>query len=1043
MGKSLKAMTPSIPPHKFQSFIPDTEPPQPDPGAVVLICGAKALAAAQKAGIAPKNRGLENLRGKLLPHGGATYMVTYDPGIASSQPEKKEQIDWDLRLAKRFMETGSLRPKVGKYRWVASFQDVIDTINLRYEMHGAAVDLTLDLETMGLFPWYPDKHIVSISFTHTEGLADLVYCGPKFDSPAPDEGADLWSQINWLLTTERVKLRGANLKYDLVWIREKWGIECTNFKFDSMLVGSILDENRCVAPETMILTSDLRWVRADSLEEGDKLVGFDEEPPAPKEHRRMRRASVLSTEIISKPRLRLNLSNGSSVTVSDNHQFLCRKFPSTHVRVWRKAKNIKPGCVILHATPAPSKINGVASDFDRGRLSGFLDGEGSAYKVNGHGSWQLSWGQKPHDAHADMKRIASEVGFGWREHDDSINVCKTVAARGAYGGLHALTATRPLRLIAKEPWVDGPLPKPAAEDFVSVVSVEDVGVGPVVALETDTHTFIAEGLLSHNSNSLNNHAKLMTDMGGYDDGFNDKYDKGHFEDIDPVACTLGDEQSDFLTYAGGDTDACHQVSDQLREELRGAPGLLNFYQTVLHPAARAFEKIEATGVWVDVPKYQALSEELGILIKDKQKEALETLPNKLRLKHRDKIEKQLADGKNPLTPAILKDFFFGASGLALKPKMVTEKTQEPSTAKSHLKMFGDVPEAAQMVGILTDLDSASKTKSTFVDGFLNSLRPDGLLHPTYFLGHADFDESDDDEESGTVTGRLSAKNPAIQTLPKKTKWAKRLRECYIAPPGKSILQLDYSQGELRVVACLAPEPKMIAAYEKGLDLHAVTGAQIANIELELFLSYAESEDKKLVAIYKDARDRAKPANFGLLYGMSAEGFMNYAWASYGRKFTLAEAEAIRTAFFTLYPGLLKYHERMKNLVHMHEQVVSPLGRIRHLPTIRAWDKAVKAGAERQAINSPVQACLTDMMIWAIALIYDAYRNDEFMIFAVIHDAMYAYVDTDKIVERTIQAKDVMQNLPFNKFGWKPQLQFPADAEAGLTLASLEKVKLAA
>jgi DNA polymerase I-like protein with 3'-5' exonuclease and polymerase domains len=133
------------------------------------------------------------------------------------------------------------------------------------------------------------------------------------------------------------------------------------------------------------------------------------------------------------------------------------------------------------------------------------------------------------------------------------------------------------------------------------------------------------------------------------------------------------------------------------------------------------------------------------------------------------------------------------------------------------------------------------------------------------------------------------------------------------------------------------------------------------------MSYKDNVDKQLAELFDSIRDRSKPANFGLLYGMSAEGFMAYAWAAYGIKFTLEEAAAIRKAFFELYPGLLDYHERMRSIAKVREEVRTPMGRIRHLPHIKAWDRAVRAKAERQAINSPVQGCLTDMMIWAIAL----------------------------------------------------------------------------
>jgi len=420
---------------------------------------------------------------------------------------------------------------------------------------------------------------------------------------------------------------------------------------------------------------------------------------------------------------------------------------------------------------------------------------------------------------------------------------------------------------------------------------------------------------------------------------------------------------------------------------------------------------------------------------------MEILPKKLIWKHAAKIQKQKDGGKAPLTPAILKEFFFGKEWLNLKPK-VTTPTGLPSMKKSHLKMFADVPAAVELVKVLTELDRATKTRSTFVDGFLKHLRPDGKLHPTYYLGHAEFEDADD-EESGTVTGRLSAKGPPFQIIPKKTNWAKRIRECYIAPKGKVIVEIDYSQGELKVVACVANEQNMLAAYHQGLDLHAVTGAALGEVPLEEFLSWKDNADPELAAKFEKYRGDAKPANFGLLYGMGAAGFQAYAWANYGLKITLEEAEAMRAKFFELYPGLPAYHDEQRAFVKAWKHVRSPLGRIRHLDAIDSFDREVRSTSERQAINSPIQSCLNDMMLWSLGLMNEAYPGDEIAVFGVIHDAFVAYVDEDKVQLRVSQAKEIMENLPLHELGWEPELKFTSDAKAGPDLAHLSGVKLAA
>lgn len=777
----LRSFRPDVPAHEFISWDEDDEqPPVPSAGGIILVCGKKPMDTLQRAGIVPKNRTVNSMREKPIKHGGGHYLMTFDPNVVNSEVDKQDIIEWDVRLAVRLLRTGGLMPVLGEYKWVNDYQPMIDWIEQRFKATGGkAVDVTLDTETEGFYPWYPDKDIVSISFTAKPETAEVLYLGPQKHPIELNPDVPLFDQIKWLLTSPKVKLRLSNGKFDLIWIAEKWGIECTNFKFDNMLVGTILNENR--------------------------------------------------------------------------------------------------------------------------------------------------------------------------------------------------------------------------------------------------------------SNSLNLHAKTMTTMGGYDDPFNAKYDKGHMERI-PA-------NDDFLIYAGGDTDAAHRVADNLRDELVEDEQLANFYIRILHPAARAFEKVERRGVLVDQEKYEVLRQDLRKTIDENHKKTLSLLPNKMRIKYRERIDQQLAEGKSPMLPSILKEFFFTPHGLNLKPKEVTAKTKEPSMAKSHLRQFANVPEAAAMVAALTDADSAMKTLSTFVDGFLKHLRPDGRFHTTYYLGRAEF-EGHDDDESGTVTGRLSAKDPPFQVTPKKTKWAKRIRECFPAPPGKLVLSCDYSQGELKVVACVAPEKTMLQAYEDGLDLHAVTGAKLAQVDLQEFLSWKDNPEKELADLFDKNRGNAKPANFGLLYGMGVEGFQAYAWANYGIKLTYEEAEQMRNAFFELYPGLINYHEKQREVVKFMKQVRSPLGRIRHLPMIDAWDREIRSKANRQAINSPIQSCLSDMMLWAIALIDQAYPNGEIEVVGMIHDALIAYIPEQDADLWAGRACEIMANLPFHEVGWKPQLKFTADAEAGTNLANIKKLKLA-
>lgn len=765
-GPALKQMRPHVPEHKF-AHLPESidASPAPGPDEVLLLCGNKVLAQYQALGVFAKNRTVDSLRGLAVggPKPNSWYMVTYDAYRISVEPDKGAMLAWDVSLAVRLLTTGSLEPVLGDYKYVSDYADLISRVEKIYAETGQAVYLSFDTETEGLVPYNRDKRLVSLSFTLEKGTAEVLYLGRKYDDPIPLRPSKvLREQLDWLLNSPKVKLRLANGKFDMIWLKVVTGLTCTNFTFDNCLAGSLLDENR--------------------------------------------------------------------------------------------------------------------------------------------------------------------------------------------------------------------------------------------------------------SNSQNIHTKVYVPLlGGYDDKFNGTVDKAHMEAVPPEK---------LLPYAGGDTDAAQQVGEALRVQLIAQPSLTKFYMTVLHPAARAFETLEMNGVLVDQEKYAALAQDLKEDLKESEKKILDLLPFNLKVKYRDKLESQLMAGRSILTPAIKEEFFFGTTGLGLKPYLFTEKSKKPSTAGDHLKMFSKVAEAKDMIEEMERMGSSSKTLSTYVIGFLKHLCDDGKFHPSYMLHHGGYQDSDD--EGGTVSGRLAARDPAFQTLPKHTKWSKRLRECLIPDEGMMMFEVDYSQGELRVAACVAPELNMIAAYKEGMDLHLITGSLANKMTVEQAKALMLTDK----ALYKTVRQGGKAGNFGLLYGMQAEGFQSYAWNTYGVAMTLQEATEFREAFFKKWPGLEKYHNNQRATVNKYSCVESPMGRVRHLPQIKSWDEFTRSKAVRQAINSPIQATLSDMMIWAIALIDAELPRDTVRPIGMIHDATIGLLPKATCMKWIPQIIGIMENLPFEKLGWAPQLRFPVDWKMG-------------
>jgi len=540
-------------------------------------------------------------------------------------------------------------------------------------------------------------------------------------------------------------------------------------------------------------------------------------------------------------------------------------------------------------------------------------------------------------------------------------------------------------------------------------------------LENDNYkmdTTLVGSLLDENrSNSLNTHAKVYTSMGGYDDAFNAKFDKSQMHKV---------PKKDLLPYAGGDTDADYRVANVMRSKLLQDSKLANFYVKLLHPASITIQHMEEVGILLDVPYYMELQQKWTAELARVEKMAISLMSRRLQIKHRGNLKLTRA--------ALLKDHMFSRQGLHLKPYKVTEKTGQPSTAKDHLIMFADKPEVAAFLELYQEYTTLSKTLNTYVTGFLKHLRSDGRFHPTGLLHRGDYMGSG---ESGTVTGRLAFKDPAAQTIPKHTKYAKPLRKGYIAPPGFVVVNFDYSQGELKVTACVANEPTMIRLYKEGIDLHMVTGGQLNGYTQEDMLEMKTKDS----ALFKVIRQGGKAGNFGLIYGMSAGGYQTYAKDTFFVTLNQAEANYQREEFFRMYPGLVEWHRQYKAGAHRWGYIRSPLGRIRHLPLINSPDQASSSKAERQSINSPVQSTLSDLTQYALVLFNARYgRPHGCQFFMTTHDSLAAYILEDEVDAWVPRMTDIMENLPLEEtFGWEAQLQFTTDAEMGPNLAEMEEL----
>jgi DNA polymerase I-like protein with 3'-5' exonuclease and polymerase domains len=293
-------------------------------------------------------------------------------------------------------------------------------------------------------------------------------------------------------------------------------------------------------------------------------------------------------------------------------------------------------------------------------------------------------------------------------------------------------------------------------------------------------------------------------------------------------------------------------------------------------------------------------------------------------------------------------------------------TGRPSWDKSVLTRQAKNSELAKS---LLNYRAASKA-SQYLKSWADNTGRDGRVHATYNVGI-------------TVTGRLSCQEPNLQQV------SKPLRHCFVARPGHILAELDYSQIELRIAATLGNIEPVIEMYRKGEDLHRAMAARVAHIEP------ADVTDVQ--------RQRAKPVNFGFLFGMGAPKFTAYAADSYDVIYTLEEAEAAREAFFEMWAGLSNWHARLGMEAERYGQLVSAFGRVRRFPY-----GAQGGHAAGQALNFPVQSAASDLMMRGMAQLHRyLVRRGECEIVATVHDSVILEIPEDRHESVISRARDFL------------------------------------
>lgn len=434
---------------------------------------------------------------------------------------------------------------------------------------------------------------------------------------------------------------------------------------------------------------------------------------------------------------------------------------------------------------------------------------------------------------------------------------------------------------------------------------------------------------------------------------------------------------DVAVYNGKDTDYALRLKHQFQKELQDPDNArtARVFVKLMMPASDMLVKVERRGVWIDPER---LSQRVGI-----------TQRNLARI--RGYIAETAGAGAiNLNSPQQVAKWLFGDLGLP-----IIERTGKgaPSTREAViLRLARTHPQ----VRSLLLYRKWAKYESTYLRPWVERRDKHSRYHTYYKL-------------FGTVTGRLSGD---FQQVPRDS----FIRSIVGAPPGWKLVAADFSQVELRIAAMLANERAMLAAFAAGIDLHLNTAVGITR--------------KRPDDIEPEERKKAKPVNFGFLYGMGAPKFGSYAFENYGVDFTAEECYAARAAYFEMYPDLLAWHDRQRRLARQYGRVYSPIGRCRHLPDINSNERGVSSESERQAINSPVQSTASDLMLMSMLILEGKLEERSAFIIATVHDEILFQVRDEVLDETCALIKDVMERqvleAMYKKFG--ADFTVPIEAE---------------
>ena len=397
-------------------------------------------------------------------------------------------------------------------------------------------------------------------------------------------------------------------------------------------------------------------------------------------------------------------------------------------------------------------------------------------------------------------------------------------------------------------------------------------------------------------------------------------------------------------YGAEDSDLCLHLHERLFPKISENAGLAKVYGQIEMPVRDILFRMEREGVLIDSAVLSEQSTQLGKRLLELEEEAYQVAGQQFNLN----------------SPKQLAEILFGKLGLPVKKKTPSGVPSTDEEVLSELALDYPLPK------LLIESRQLAKLKSTYTDKLPRMINPEtGRVHTSY-------------SQAVAVTGRLASSDPNLQNIPVRTPEGRKIRTAFIAPPGAHVVSADYSQIELRIMAHLSEDKRLMDAFSQGEDVHRATASEIFGVTP--------------IEISSDQRRVAKVINFGLIYGMSAYGL--------ARQLDLerSAAQSYIERYFTRYPGVARYMEETRNTARMNGFVETVFGRRLWLPQIRATQAARRQGAERAAINAPMQGTAADLIKLAMIAVsnwIDEKKLNSRMIMQV-HDELVLEVPDEEL-----------------------------------------------